>query len=832
MGFNIAINGDATGLTQALKSTQSEITKSNKALKELTKLTKLDGGSLDTYKVKQTELKNAIDATKQKLNDLQKIKGDMDKAFADGKISGSDWAKYQSEVVKTENELNRLQTELTETDAKVAELDGSLASSSSKSGLFSGIKSSFADLKSGVSETVSSIKTSFSENGLWGTIKNGASSAFSSIKSIFKKDGEAAGNEGGESTAASYASALGGKIKTALAAAGVAALIKQSLDIGADLEQQLGGVETLFKNSAQTVIKNANNAYTTAGMSANEYMSTVTSFSASLLQGLGQDTEAAASYADRAITDMSDNANKFGTDISSIQNAYQGFAKQNYTMLDNLKLGYGGTKEEMQRLIQDASKMTDVQAELGLTVDESSMSFDNIVNAISVVQKSMDISGTTAKEAASTFSGSFASMKAAAENFMGALMMNGKDGVDVVSTLQPLIDSVNTFVFDNALPALGRILQGLIQSLTTLLQTYLQNTDVGASLGTLLTNISTWFGENIAPLFSTLVSLVGQAIPALITGLGELLTGLCTSLKEALLSFLDSDSTQTQNDLSSWLVELIKTVWDALMQLLPELIQLIVLALPALLKLIWDVIVTAWDTLTAWLSEGFENIKASIAQWFQDRINDFVTWKDNLKAKIGEAWELFKQTIKDKMQSIKDDLSQKLSDIKQGFIDKFTEIKNNVTTKFENIKNAIIQPIENAKNKVREMIDKIKGFFNFEWSLPSLKLPHISISGSFSLAPLKVPKFSIEWYKKAMNNPMLLDGATIFGAMNGRLLGGGEAGKEVITSADDYYNTRNKTNITNNFTIVQRDGEDGNALARRVVKIIKKEMDTEDGVFA
>lgn len=248
----------------------------------------------------------------------------------------------------------------------------------------------------------------------------------------------------------------------AVVAVGTAAgaIIKSSLGVVANMEQQVGGVETLFKDSANTVIDNANRAYKTAGMSANNYMETVTSFSASLLQSLGGDTAKAASYADRAIVDMSDNANKMGTSMRDIQNAYQGFAKQNYTMLDNLKLGYGGTQEEMKRLVSDAAKLTDVQKELGVTVDANSLSFGNIVNAISVVQKQMGITGTTSKEAATTIEGSVSSAKAAWENFeAGAISANdlvetfwtatqniftnlgqiiprlGKTGIDVVSAL-------------------------------------------------------------------------------------------------------------------------------------------------------------------------------------------------------------------------------------------------------------------------------------------------------------------------------------------------------------------------------------------------------------
>lgn len=262
----------------------------------------------------------------------------------------------------------------------------------------------------------------------------------------------------GKSGLSIVSKAMTGAVVAVGTAAGV--IIKSSLGVVANMEQQVGGVETLFKDSANTVIDNANRAYKTAGMSANNYMETVTSFSASLLQSLGGDTAKAASYADRAIVDMSDNANKMGTSMRDIQNAYQGFAKQNYTMLDNLKLGYGGTQEEMKRLVSDAAKLTDVQKELGVTVDANSLSFGNIVNAISVVQKQMGITGTTSKEAATTIEGSVSSAKAAWENFeAGVISANdlvetfwtatqniftnlgqiiprlGKTGIDVVSAL-------------------------------------------------------------------------------------------------------------------------------------------------------------------------------------------------------------------------------------------------------------------------------------------------------------------------------------------------------------------------------------------------------------
>lgn len=250
-------------------------------------------------------------------------------------------------------------------------------------------------------------------------------------------------------------------IITAISGSLVGVLIKDSLGVVANMEQQVGGVETLFKDSANTVIDNANRAYKTAGMSANNYMETVTSFSASLLQSLGGDTAKAASYADRAIVDMSDNANKMGTNMRDIQNAYQGFAKQNYTMLDNLKLGYGGTQEEMKRLISDASKLTDVQKELGITVDANSLSFGNIVNAISVVQKNMDIAGTTSKEAATTIEGSVNSAKAAWENFEAGII-SANDLVDTFWTAaKNILNNLGQMI-----PRLGKTGMDVVESLS------------------------------------------------------------------------------------------------------------------------------------------------------------------------------------------------------------------------------------------------------------------------------------------------------------------------------------------------------------------------------
>ena len=255
--------------------------------------------------------------------------------------------------------------------------------------------------------------------------------------------------KGGLATAAK----VGGAAIVAAGAAAVA-ITKQAVENYGEYEQLVGGVETLFKSSADTVMQYAANAYQTAGMSANEYMTTVTAFSASLLQSMGGDTDAAAEKANLAITDMSDNANKMGSSMESIQNAYSGFAKQNYTMLDNLKLGYGGTKEEMQRLLDDANALNAAQGNYtNYTID----SYADIVDAIHTVQTEMGITGTTQLEASTTIQGSIASMKAAYDNFITGL---GDENADMAELITNLLGST-VKVAENLLPVVERILENI-----------------------------------------------------------------------------------------------------------------------------------------------------------------------------------------------------------------------------------------------------------------------------------------------------------------------------------------------------------------------------------
>ena len=369
----------------------------------------------------------------------------------------------------------------------------------------------------------------------------------------------------GEKTGQSIGAQLVGTIKKVVAAAGIGKLISDSLNMGGALQQSIGGIETLFgaggrsieeyaqsvgksvdevkdeyaslMQSQQIVFDNAKQAYKTVGLSANDYMEQTTSFAASLLSSVSQDTNAAAQLANMAMVDMADNANKMGTDMQDIQNAYQGFAKQNYTMLDNLKLGYGGTQAEMQRLLKDAEKISGVHYDLGNLAD--------MYSAIHVIQQEMDITGTTAKEASTTLTGSFASMKAAAEN----VLADWSTGADLTEPLQALAGTAQTFLEGNLLPMIGNMLQGIPQLVYTLVPTILQSgTD-------LLNSLAEGFAQGIPDFLS-------NALPQLLSFTEELRAN-AGSFVDAGLNMI----TQLVNGLIAGLPDLIAYVPDIIINI-------------------------------------------------------------------------------------------------------------------------------------------------------------------------------------------------------------------------------------------------------------------------
>ena len=340
---------------------------------------------------------------------------------------------------------------------------------------------------------------------------------------------------------------------------------KQALSSYADYEQLVGGVETLFKDSASVVEGYANEAYKTAGLSANQYMETVTSFSASMLQSLGNDTKKSAEMSNQAIIDMSDNANKMGTDMTMIQNAYQGFAKQNYTMLDNLKLGYGGTKTEMQRLIADANKVKEANGEMA---NLSINSFADITEAIHIIQTEMGITGTTAKEASETISGSVNSMKSAWSNLLTGI---ADDNADLSDLMGKLVDSIGT-ALKNILPRVQQILVGM----TSMFGEYIPK---------MLKELSSQIKDQISPMANQAVKLVASivnailsSLPMIITAGAELINGLLTGLGEAIPTILNT------------VIEIVPQIVSSLISAIPVLINGAVQFFLAIVKAIPTVI--------------------------------------------------------------------------------------------------------------------------------------------------------------------------------------------------------------------------------------------------
>lgn len=827
---------------------------------------------------------------------------------------------------------------------------------------------------------------------------------------------EALGGEAssaGESSGQTIGQKMVSAIKKIVVAAGIGKAFTESLNQGAELQQSIGGIETLFKDSADKVKEYASQAYKTAGLSANEYMETVTSFSASLLQSLSGDTEEAATKADMALTDMSDNANKMGTDMESIQNAYQGFAKANYTMLDNLKLGYGGTQAEMQRLLKDAQAISGVEYDIS--------SYADIVDAIHVVQTEMGITGTTALEASETFSGSLASMKAAAKDLLGNLSL----GASIGPSLNALLETAQTFLVGNLLPMVGNILTELpglavsliagagnlflqlaaelpglvsdiLENIRGLLVTGLEAigldgaaemlagfsnplngfslqdlldkfgeaaaflsetfspvldaiddlfaaigdavgpvvdsvgdfltseetastiTDTlsaaveGVALGleqavTLLTQFVTWVTSgtpgaetfkavivgiaagftawqiigSISTLVTTVTSVVSAAktafaafnavlaanpigivitvIAALVaafiylwnnceefrnfwsslwetvksavstaidgivgffSGLWNTIESIWENIKETVSSAWETICNVVQ--VSVMLLgeilnaafqiitlpfafiwencrETIETAWNAIqtfvssaLDTVSNVISSVMDIISGVISTIWgtisqtistvmstisNVIATVWDTISSTVSGAVNTVKTTISNVFSS-VRDTVT----------TIWNAIKAAISTPINAAKATVSGVVNTIKSTASNVFTALKTTVSSIWNDIKTAITNPIQTAKDTVKNLIDKIKGFFNFEWSLPKLKMPHVTITGSFSLVPPSVPKFSISWYRSAMDSPMLLTNASIFGAAGGTLLGGGEAGPEVVSGADTLMN--------------------------------------------
>lgn len=682
----------------------------------------------------------------------------------------------------------------------------------------------------------------------------------------------------------------------------MAEVTKSAVGHYAEYEQLVGGVETLFKDSSGKLIGYAEKAYKTAGMSSNQYMETATSFAASLIQGLGSDTEKAVELTNLAITDMSDNANKMGTDMESIQNAYQGFAKQNYTMLDNLKLGYGGTQSEMVRLINDSGILNEKIENLdGIT-------FDQMIEAIHKIQDNLGITGTTALEAGTTISGSWGSVQALFENIL--TKVGSKLAPTVMGFLQQLSEWMETIDWDAFASSVGDALQkifdwiqqidfttffekgmdgvekfltslgGLIEKIPKIIQTFkdwspliagvtaafvtlkaamaisslisaitkswqaYKKANEGATIAQWLLNaaqlaspaviiialiaglvaavIVLWntndgFREAVISAWETIKEVVSNALNAISTTISNIWNTIVSFLTQV-LEGIKSTFTTVWNAIKTAVTTVVNairtvitTVWNAIVSFLTPILNTIKNTISnvwnaikskisTVLNAIQTTITTIWNAIKTFVTNTINTIKSTISSVFNTIKSTITTVLNGIKSTFSNIWNAVKTTVSNAVNGVKSTISSGLN-----------AAKSTVSNVLGGIKNKFSSIFESAKSIVSGAINKIKGFFNFSWSLPKLKMPHISITGGFSISPPSVPHFGISWYKKAMEDGMIMNQPTIFGynAKSNQFLAGGEAGSETVVGTDSL------------MTMIRAAvGEENTALLEKIERII------------
>lgn len=533
----------------------------------------------------------------------------------------------------------------------------------------------------------------------------------------------------------SLSSKLGKGLKTAAkigtaavgaAAAGIAALTTAAVNNYAEYEQLVGGVETLFKQSADVVQGYASNAYKTAGLSANEYMETVTSFSASLLQSLDGDTAAAAEKANTAITDMADNANKMGTSMESIQNAYQGFAKQNYTMLDNLKLGYGGTKEEMQRLLDKANELN---AQQGIITDYQIDSYADVVDAIHVVQKEMGITGTTADEAGRTISGAIGAMKSAWANLLTGLADGNANVGDLVGNLVTSIvgdgTESNLGVLGNILPAVKTALNGA-------------STLVSEALPQIVEIIPTIINENLPVLAEAAIGIVQSLMDGISQNQGmlfETVFGVITYLATSFVTMLPQIVelglnliVSLANGIAESLPELVPTIVDVVLQIVMTLIENVGLLVDAAVNLIsalaegliaaLPILIAQAPTIIAKLVQELIAAAPQLLLSAAEIVVQIVSGIANNLFELGNSASEIIRTVVSGIADKLSDLDKSAKDIINAIVDGIGEMWDSVVDVGSQVVDKIREGISNAweglKNWFRGIWDSLFGDLNVD----------------------------------------------------------------------------------------------------------------------
>lgn len=546
-GLKIGVEGE-----KEFKKALAEINQSFKVLGSEMKLVSSqfdkNDNSVQALSARNTVLNKEIDAQKQKIETLRQALANASESFGETDRRTQSW---QIQLNNAEASLNSMERELGSNNSALEQAKTDIE----------GTEKSLEKVDGRLYDTAESADDMGVEIKDAGDKADKSKERFSKLGSVLKGVGVAMG-----------------AVVTAAAATAVK-LGKEVVNAYADYEQLVGGVDTLFKGSSQKLQSYASNAYKTAGLSANDYMDTVTGFSASLIQSLGGDTDKSVKYADMAITDMADNANKMGTDMSLIQNAYQGFAKQNYTMLDNLKLGYGGTKEEMQRLLSDAEKISGVKYDIS--------SYADVVDAIHVMQESMDIAGTTAKEAEGTISGSVNALKSSVTNLVVGFG-------DANADLDVLCENVVT-AFQTVLENISPIVENLISALPTVITTLLES--AGEMLPTVLETLAELFAQVLEGLLQLLPQLIPVAVSALLTITNAIVENLPLLIESATL--------------------LVATLVQGLADALPTLI-------PTAVNAVMTIVQGLLDSLPSILDAGLKLVSA-LAQGILDALPDLIS---------------------------------------------------------------------------------------------------------------------------------------------------------------------------------------------------------------
>ena len=621
-----------------------------------------------------------------------------------------------------------------------------------------------------------------------------------------------AGKESGNS----IASGIKGMLAKAAIGAVVAKGLKSALDAGANLEQSFGGLDTIYGAVSNTMQSFAMKA-ASAGISANNYAEQAVSMGAALKQAFGGDVYQSMKAADTAIMDMADNAAKMGTPIESVQQAYMGFAKGQYQLLDNLKLGYGGTKGEMERLLKDAQAISGVEYNMD--------NLGDVYSAIHVIQGELGLTGVAADEAKTTFSGSFGAMKASAENFAATLTTGG----NVQAALVSLISSIGTFVGGNLLPMLGNVFSALPGALSTAFTTALPiiQTQGPALVSRIVAGITTALPQVVAK-GRELLTMLGNGItanlPAILEKGRSIIIGLFTGLRNALPE-IATVAVQIIEGLSSFLETNIPVIAEKGGKMLTALAANIIASIPEILSAIGRIVLAIGNAYTKLRPIA---IRAAV-QMMTALMNGIETGVNSAVSKAKAAATKIVDGIKEKLKPVADKGKEAMSKLKDKMVSVWDQIYTKAKSAFEKVKSAISKPIEQAKSTVQSAINTIQGLFPISIGniFSNLRLPHFSVSGG--VAPFGIggkgslPSFNVSWYKKAMDDPYMFNRASLIGV--------GEAGDEMLYGKQNLMHdireaVGNQQGTTNNFYITVDGAENPEEWAGRMVRELQMRMRT------